>query len=104
MDLLQNSPSLANSFETFASGVCCCGGGCSPFVPALISGSVVVQAVALDIGQSGLSIVVSNEQTLTWPAAQTVAPGQANTQSAGLASPYRASINIGGTVIIGLER
>lgn len=74
------------------------------FVSSLLAAPLFVQAVAFDAGQAGLPVVVSNDQALTWPAAPSVAPGQAWTQAADLVSPYGTSVSIGGTPIIGLER
>ena len=74
------------------------------YVPSLLTSSLAVQAVALDAGQAGLPVVVSNDQTLRWPTAPTTAPGQAYTQAADLVSPHGTPVAIGGVPIVGLER
>jgi len=75
-----------------------------PWISALRSAPLYLQAMAFDAGQSGLPLVLSNDSVAVWPAAPTLTPLFASAHSESLTATRASALTTGGMSICGLER
>jgi hypothetical protein len=75
-----------------------------PWISALRSAPLHMQAFAFDAGQSGLPLVLSNGSVALWPAPPTPTLGHASALSESLTATRAAALSLGGMAICGLER
>lgn len=74
-----------------------------PYLAALRTTTLFMQAIAFDAGQSGLPLALSNDQQCRWPTAPTQAPSAAIAVSQQPGAARASALAFGGVAICGLE-